>query len=79
MIERFEVGNKLESNINSFISKYSEDEDNYESEYLGGYGTGLRLFYKDIFSFKYDLGFPIDKEEGNKDSYHYFLLNFYFF
>lgn len=41
-------------------------------EYLSGFGCGLRVFYKNRFSFKYDLGFPSSKYDGTGDMVHYF-------
>jgi len=46
---------------------------------LGGMGAGLRIFYKDRFVFKYDIGFPVNKRDGQEGAIHYFLgsLNFF--
>ena len=50
-----------------------------ESETISGYGAGIRLFYKDIFTFKFDVGFPVDKIETpdfeEDDAYFYFLIS----
>ncbi len=46
----------------------------YKDENLKGYGTGLRLYYKDIFSFKFDVAFPTEKKNEGEDS-----TAFYFF
>lgn len=51
----------------------------FESEKLSGYGAGFRLFYKDLLTFKYDIGFPIDKIENADDIYNYFQFNINFF
>ena len=48
----------------------------YNSEYLSGYGAGLRLFYKHYFTFKYDLGFPVNQRSGEDDFVHYFYVSF---
>lgn len=48
----------------------------YNSEYLGGYGVGLRLFYKNYFTFKYDLGFPVNQQTGADNYIHYFYVAF---
>ena len=40
--------------------------------HLTGYGGGFRLFYKDWFTFKYDLGIPKNHIEGQKEYFHYF-------
>jgi len=61
-----------------FINDLVED-DPYRNEYLEGYGCGLRLFYKDIFSFKYDLGFPVRRVENEAERYNYFQFAFNFF
>ncbi|OQW96563.1 MAG: hypothetical protein BWK74_08235 [Desulfobacteraceae bacterium A6] len=53
--------------------------DEQKSEYLGGYGWGVRLFYKDMFSFKYDMGFPVASKENGDDYYHYFQASWNFF
>lgn len=51
----------------------------YDSEYLSGYGLGIRLFYKKNFTFKYDLGFPVNRHEGKDDFYNYFYVNYNLF
>ena len=53
--------------------------DEQKSEYLGGYGWGVRLYYKDTFSFKYDMGFPVAKKQNGDDYYHYFQASWNFF
>jgi len=50
-------------------------EGEYGSQLLTGYGAGLRLFYKDLFTFKYDIGLPYTKPEDTKDVYHYFAFS----
>jgi len=50
-----------------------------ESETLSGFGGGFRLFYKDKFSFKYDIGFPVDRVEGKPDHFNYFTGSLKFF
>ena len=54
-------------------------DDPYKNEYLEGYGCGIRLFYKDIFSFKYDLAFPARRGENEAELYNYFQFAFNFF
>jgi len=50
------------------------------SEYLSGYGVGIRLFYKDLMRFKFDVGKPAwDKIKDDKDTYYYFMLDIKFF
>jgi hemolysin activation/secretion protein len=48
----------------------------YNDERLKGYGGGLRLYYKDIFSFKFDVARPTKKKaEGEDSTVFYFLGN----
>ena len=43
-------------------------------ERLKGYGAGVRLYYKDLFSFKFDLARPTKKKAVGEDStYLYFM------
>ncbi|KPA14776.1 Bacterial surface antigen (D15) domain protein [Candidatus Magnetomorum sp. HK-1] len=51
----------------------------YEDKYLTGLGGGIRLFYKDRFQLKCDVGFPIDKQDKEDDAYLYILGNVNFF
>ncbi|MFH1980226.1 MAG: POTRA domain-containing protein [Pseudomonadota bacterium] len=53
--------------------------DEYRTEFASGYGWGLRLFYKDLFTFKYDLGIPTTPANGKPKQIHYFLGTFKFF
>jgi hemolysin activation/secretion protein len=46
----------------------------YNDERLKGHGVGLRLYYKDIFSFKFDIARPTKKKAIGEDS-----TVFYFF
>jgi len=46
---------------------------------LTGYGGGFRLYYKDWFTFKYDLGIPKDHIEGKKEHFHYVQTSFTLF
>jgi hemolysin activation/secretion protein len=56
------------------------DANNEVSDYhLTGYGGGLRLYYKDWFTFKYDLGIPKNHIEGKKEYFHYFQSSFTLF
>lgn len=48
-----------------------QEEDEYDSKDLMGVGGGIRIFFKDLFTFRYDIGWPIDKEEGADDLFHY--------
>ena len=50
-------------------------EGEFFSEHLTGYGAGVRLFYKDKFNFKYDIGLPYAKTEDTKSLYHYFAVS----
>jgi len=45
-------------------------------ERLGGYGAGIRLYYKDIFTFKFDLARPQkEKAKGEDSTYLYFMTS----
>jgi hemolysin activation/secretion protein len=46
--------------------------DELSSQYLTGYGLGVRLFYKDKFTFKYDLGIPKHVLPDKPSAFHYF-------
>ena len=50
-----------------------------ESEYLNGYGVGLRLFYKDRFRLKLDVGFPVGDRPDEADSCVVYVLGSYNF
>lgn len=46
------------------------------NEFLSGYGGGIRLFYKELFRFKFDIAKPIhDKYEDDKNTYYYFVID----
>ena len=46
----------------------------YSDERLKGYGAGIRFYYKDLFSFKFDLARPTKKKAETEDStYLYFM------
>jgi len=52
------------------------------SEFLSGYGGGIRFFYKDIFSFKLDVGFPTTKKtakEEKEKAFFYIMTSLNFF
>lgn len=49
------------------------------SDYLSGFGGGIRLYYKSKISFKYTLGFPIEEPENEENHYHYFEGVYTFF
>ena len=51
----------------------------FDTSTLAGAGIGFRIFYKDRFVFKYDLGVPVNKHDGEQSVIHYFLgsLNFF--
>ena len=52
----------------------------YKSEFLNGWGFGMRLFYKDRFRFKLDVGFPVgDRPDGADESVVYILGSYNFF
>ncbi len=46
---------------------------------LAGTGVGFRIFYKDRFVFKYDLGVPVNRHTERRSVIHYFMgsLNFF--
>jgi len=45
-------------------------------ERLKGYGAGIRLYYKDLFSFKFDLARPTKKKsDADESTYMYFMGN----
>ena len=43
--------------------------------HLDGYGLGLRLFYKDSFTFKYDYAIPVRQIPGQSSAINYFLFS----
>ena len=50
------------------------------TQHLAGAGLGVRIFYKDRFVFKYDCGFPLNKQDQQEeDVIHYFMTSFNFF
>ena len=55
------------------------EPDEISSEFLSSYGGGFRLYYKDIFTFKYDIGFPVDREERKDNFINYFMVSFNLF
>ena len=57
----------------------AEANDDQHSHYLSGYGGGIRLFYKDWFTFKYDLGIPSDRLEGKPSAFNYVQFSFTLF
>lgn len=53
-------------------------EGELKSTSLSGYGCGVRLFYKDIFSLKYDFGVARDKIEDEPERLNYFQVSINF-
>ena len=50
------------------------------NNFLSGHGVGLRLFYKDRFKFKFDIGWPLhDTDNTDKNTFYYFMSDFKFF
>lgn len=46
----------------------------YRDERIRGYGGGIRIIYKDLFNFKFDVAFPTRKKlETEESSYFYFM------
>lgn len=57
----------------------SEPQPNDPDWRLSGYGGGIRLFYKDAFSFKFDIAFPVRERAATEDDYYlYFTSSFNF-
>ena len=54
-----------------YVTDATSDE---STQFLSGYGAGIRLFYKDWFTFKYDIGFPKESIEGKPNKFNYFQL-----
>jgi hemolysin activation/secretion protein len=47
------------------------------SDRLSGYGAGLRLYYKDMFSFKFDWAFPTRERVTGEDSNYYYFMGMF--
>jgi len=62
-----------------YTTDFDSSLDTYESQYLSSYGFGFRLFYKDVFTLKYDLGVPKDRLEDEPKHYHYLQGSFKLF
>ncbi len=62
-----------------FTTDFDSTLDDYNSQYLSGYGVGVRLFYKDRFTLKYDLGVPKDHLEDEPKHFHYVLCTWKLF
>jgi hemolysin activation/secretion protein len=64
---------------NGGVYTTDEEEDEVGNEFLSGWGVGLRLFYKERFRFKFDVGWPIHDREtkflDDKNAYYYFLVD----
>jgi hemolysin activation/secretion protein len=57
-----------------FTSHLKAGEDG--NEFLSGFGCGLRLFYKEMFRFKFDIGKPFrDVNQDDKGTYYYFMID----
>jgi hemolysin activation/secretion protein len=50
----------------------------YSSQSLSGCGAGIRLYYKDLFAFKYDFGYALERVAGEPDYINYFLVSINF-
>jgi len=57
----------------AYTSKTLPGEAN--SQYLSGFGGGVRLFYKDRLTFRFDVAFPTDQQEEDEDVYLYFMAS----
>lgn len=64
---------------NGGVYTTDEEADEDGNEFLSGWGVGLRLFYKERFRFKFDVGWPIHDREtkilNDKNAYYYFLVD----
>jgi len=49
------------------------------THYLHGYGAGIRLFYKDKFTFKYDAGFPASSKDDKPNRFDYVQFSYALF
>jgi len=54
-----------------YTTDFDPSLDDYESRFLSGYGFGVRLFYKDRFTLKYDLGIPEERFQDEPKHFHY--------
>jgi len=53
-----------------------KSSDVYGNEFLSGFGGGIRLFYKELFRFKFDIGKPFrDVDQDDKGTYYYFMID----
>jgi hemolysin activation/secretion protein len=68
----YDHGGVFTSNLNQLVV---ENRD----EYLSGYGLGVRFFYKDRFSLKYDLGFPENRTENSPENFNYLTIQMNYF
>jgi len=62
-----------------YTTDYDATLDDYEGKFLTGYGFGVRLFYKDRFTLKYDLGVPKYRAEDEPKHFHYVQGSWQFF
>ena len=46
----------------------------FTDENISGFGGGLRVYYKDLLSFKFDLAFPTEIKEINEDNYYLYFM-----
>ena len=46
-----------------------------DDDFLSGYGIGLRLFYKNMVSVKFDVGWPVDELDGEDSVYYYIMVS----
>lgn len=54
-----------------YTTDYDSTLDDYENRYLSSYGFGVRFFYKDRFTLKYDFAMPKSRWEDQPSAYHY--------
>lgn len=50
-----------------------------KNQNLSGYGGGLRLYYNDRLTFRFDIGWPTDRKDEGKSNYLYFSGTYGFF
>ncbi len=77
------LGNRLSEMLqfalfydDGYVSINNEIPGEVGSHHLSGWGGGVRLFYKDRFYFKYDLGLPLIRIPGKDMMFHYFQVGY---
>lgn len=62
-----------------YVSLNDEIPGEVGTRHLSGWGGGFRIFYKDRFYFKYDIGFPLIRIPGKDTVFHYFQVGYQLF